>query len=244
MDSIALVFSGAMQSWGDTSFGSTRRTLPRPTKSGVIGIIANALGRDHEDDISDLAGLDFGVRVDSPGTTIRDFHTVTITTQVLKGDTTDRITERFYVADGVFVVVLASQDAAFLDVIERAVKKPARAIYLGRKSCTPDRPIFLSRQLGGVKENLASLPWQGNTQDKVGVVTLDIYRSPENEDEAAMSKIVMEEPVSFSKSNKKHASRAVFHEKVVLQVNEDGGANSAPTIPLYMQKAVAMGGAV
>ena len=67
-----------MQSWGNHARGANRAhrtTHSRPTKSGVIGLVANALGRDFADSISDLAVLNFGVRADIPGRLEVDFHT-------------------------------------------------------------------------------------------------------------------------------------------------------------------------
>src|SRR5699024_9602305 len=46
-----------------------------PTKTGVIGLVANALGRSRTDDVSDLTGLLYAVRVDREGTLERDYQT-------------------------------------------------------------------------------------------------------------------------------------------------------------------------
>ncbi|MCT7372660.1 CRISPR-associated protein Cas5 [Mycolicibacterium llatzerense] len=73
--SVGIRLQGVMQSWAMIGRGAIRSTHTRPTKSGVIGLIANALGRDWSDDISDLAQLRFGVRVDAPGTLEVDYHT-------------------------------------------------------------------------------------------------------------------------------------------------------------------------
>lgn len=73
--SVGIRLQGLMQSWALTARGATRHTHTRPTKAGVIGLIANALGRDWADDISDLAELRFGVRIDNPGTIETDYHT-------------------------------------------------------------------------------------------------------------------------------------------------------------------------
>lgn len=72
---VGIRLQGPMQSWAMTGRGAVRGTHPRPTKSGVIGLIANALGRDYSDPIDDLAELRFGVRVDEPGTIEVDYHT-------------------------------------------------------------------------------------------------------------------------------------------------------------------------
>ncbi|MFF7415424.1 type I-E CRISPR-associated protein Cas5/CasD [Streptomyces lydicus] len=81
---LLLRLEGILQAWGNRSHFHTRDTLPRPTKSGVIGLLAAADGHDRdeqrgEDDdflpLETLAELRFGVRADRPGSLIEDFHT-------------------------------------------------------------------------------------------------------------------------------------------------------------------------
>lgn len=68
--------AGPVQSWGVASRFARRDTHPRPTKSGVIGLCAAALGLDRDDPLGELAAVLFGVRADHPGVPLRDFHTV------------------------------------------------------------------------------------------------------------------------------------------------------------------------
>ncbi|MCK8678375.1 type I-E CRISPR-associated protein Cas5/CasD [Streptomyces lichenis] len=77
-----------LQSWGVASRFWRRDTHSRPTKSGVIGLCAAALGLPREapsddpgdppgpDPLAELAPLRFGVRADHPGKPVRDYHTV------------------------------------------------------------------------------------------------------------------------------------------------------------------------
>ena len=58
---LLLRLSGPMQSWGDSSRFVRRTTRTEPTKSGVVGMLASALGRSREDALDDLAQLEFGV---------------------------------------------------------------------------------------------------------------------------------------------------------------------------------------
>ncbi|ROO84455.1 CRISPR system Cascade subunit CasD [Actinocorallia herbida] len=68
--------AGPLQSWGITGRFARRDTQNRPTKSGVVGLCAAALGLDREEPLGDLAKVLFGVRADRPGTALRDYHTV------------------------------------------------------------------------------------------------------------------------------------------------------------------------
>lgn len=84
---LLLRLEGIAQAWGTRSRFHDRDTLTRPTKSGVIGLLAAADGHDrdesreegNEDDdflpLETLAHLRFGVRADRPGTLIEDFQT-------------------------------------------------------------------------------------------------------------------------------------------------------------------------
>lgn len=72
---VGIRLEAAMQAWALAARGTHRDCYARPTKSGVIGLVANALGRDFADPIGDLAALRFGVRVDRPGQLEIDYHT-------------------------------------------------------------------------------------------------------------------------------------------------------------------------
>ncbi|MFB6601005.1 type I-E CRISPR-associated protein Cas5/CasD [Streptomyces noursei] len=68
--------AGPVQSWGINGRFTRRDTHSRPTKSGVIGLCAAALGLPREEPLGELADMRFGVRADRPGTPLRDYHTV------------------------------------------------------------------------------------------------------------------------------------------------------------------------
>lgn len=73
---VTFYLAGPMQSWAGGPGCRFRPTDLRPTKRAVIGMVANALGRDRSDDISDLAALTFGVRTDRAGIVEKDFRVV------------------------------------------------------------------------------------------------------------------------------------------------------------------------
>lgn len=64
---LLLRLAGPMQAWGVRSRFTVRSTELAPTKSGVIGMLAAAVGRRRTDPIEDLIKLRFGVRKDQPG---------------------------------------------------------------------------------------------------------------------------------------------------------------------------------
>lgn len=72
---LLMCLSAHLQSWGGPASWEKRSTLRRPTKSGVIGLIANAQGRDYRDNVDDLAALTFTARLDRPGTLLDDTQT-------------------------------------------------------------------------------------------------------------------------------------------------------------------------
>jgi CRISPR system Cascade subunit CasD len=77
MNTLFLRLEGPLQSWGLRARWGERDTALEPTKSGVIGLLGCALGLRRDDDrlraLSD--DLRLGVRVDQPGTLLRDYHT-------------------------------------------------------------------------------------------------------------------------------------------------------------------------
>ena len=75
MSTLILRLAAPMQAWGADSKYNERRTCREPTKSGVIGLLAAALGcrRDDTETLARLSTLRFGVRADREGTSLRDF---------------------------------------------------------------------------------------------------------------------------------------------------------------------------
>ena len=67
--------AGPQQAWSARERNAYRPTQDHPTKSGIVGLVANALGRDRADDISDLTSLQLGIRADRMGIIESDYHT-------------------------------------------------------------------------------------------------------------------------------------------------------------------------
>ena len=139
MSTLLLRLAGPMQSWGTDSKFDVRRTGREPSKSGVIGLVAAAMGiaRQDRQTLQTLNSLRFGVRVDREGALLRDFHTA----RPEKG--TPYVTYRYYLTDAEFVAGLESADHALLAQIAQALQAPAFPLYLGRRSCPPVGSVFL-----------------------------------------------------------------------------------------------------
>ena len=85
MSTLVCRLSGPLQSWGEDAKFTRRTTLPYPTYSGLLGLARAALGhtRDGLDartgnpaDDTWLHHLDMAIRIDQPGKTLVDYHTV------------------------------------------------------------------------------------------------------------------------------------------------------------------------
>ena len=151
MSTLLLRLAGPMQSWGTQSRFSVRDTGQEPSKSGVVGLVAAALGRPRDQDISDLAALRMGVRVDQEGRVSKDFHTALNVIRADGSRSNDAvISNRYYLADANFLVALESGDDTLLDQINHAVANPYWPLCLGRKAFPIGVPVFIP---GGFQRN-------------------------------------------------------------------------------------------
>ncbi len=137
---------GPMQSWGTTSRFDERDSQLEPSKSGVLGLLCAALGRDRAEPVDDLAALRMGVRVDREGLLMRDYQTATgVLIAADAKPKLDRtvVSPRYYLADAAFLVGLQGDDAALLTACQAALKAPVWPVALGRKAYVPSLPVWL-----------------------------------------------------------------------------------------------------
>ena len=151
---LLLRLAGPMQAWGVKSRFTVRATELAPTRSGVVGMLASAVGRRRTDPIEDLLALRFGVRKDQPGSVIRDFHTA----RTLDGRESMPLSNRYYLADAVFLAGIEG-DRALLEGIDEALRHPAFPLYLGRRSCPPTHPVSLGLREAALLDALQAEPW-------------------------------------------------------------------------------------
>ncbi len=157
-NTLFLRLSGPMQSWGERARWSVRDTAPEPTKSGVVGLLACALGLNADADLRVLSeNVRIGIRCDRPGTRLMDYHTVGggyDEPMLLMADgkpkyipnTNPKLphtepTHRAYLCDASFFVAIQSDDETIARLAE-AVQDPVWIFFLGRKSCPPSEPVF------------------------------------------------------------------------------------------------------
>jgi CRISPR system Cascade subunit CasD len=156
LSTLLLRLAAPLQSWGVASKFDNRDTAREPTKSGVIGLLAAALGRSRTEKLDDLKELHFGVRIDQPGNLLRDYHTAK---QKKKMDSF--VTTRFYLADAVFLVGLEGKEH-FMQKLAAALQNPVFPLYLGRRSCPPAGKLVLGLRDLTLRQALTEEPWQAS----------------------------------------------------------------------------------
>ena len=140
MSTLLMRLAAPLQSWGVDAKFDRHGTERVPTKSGIVGLAAAALGRRRNESIEDLQALRFGVRVDREGMLLRDYHTA-------KNAKLAYVTNRYYLSDAVFLAGLEG-DEALLAKIENALRHPAFPLFLGRRSCPPEGRLSLGIRMG------------------------------------------------------------------------------------------------
>lgn len=149
MPTLLMRLVGPLQSWGTTSRFDERDTQLEPSKSGVIGLLCAALGRDRAEPVDDLARLRMGVRVDREGQLMRDYQTATgvLVAATAKPDLGRTVVSpRYYLSDAGFLVGLEGDDPALLQQLNAALRAPRWPLALGRKAFVPSEPVWLSNK--------------------------------------------------------------------------------------------------
>lgn len=225
---LLLKLAGPLQSWGSASRFAERGTQHEPTKSGVVGLLAAALGRRRTESIDDLAALKFGVRIDQPGSLEVDFHMAHRRKWEKKSgrwliDTSDDATmplsHRHYLADAAFVAALEGDDELLRECAE-ALDAPVFPLFLGRRSCPPACRVML--ELSEDKTLLEALeehPWEASVRYQTSwkfrskeFIDLEVlYDKQETSDGEGYDVVQRDVPVSFSQEHRQYSFRTVAH---------------------------------
>ena len=172
---------GPMCSWGEIAVGESRHSSDHPSRSALLGLFAAALGisRGEEQAQSALAASwRFGVKLLSPGTLLRDYHTViaprrqkgihhrTRRSEVLATETSTLLSSREYRVDSISIVaaepVPGAHQASVSEQIEQmqnAFRRPQFCLYLGRKSCPLGLPLVPRVVAAASLRDALDQPW-------------------------------------------------------------------------------------
>lgn len=203
MSTLLMRLAAPIQSWGVDAKFDRRSTGRIPTKSGILGMIAAALGRRRNENIEDLLKLRFGVRIDKEGSLLRDFQTA----RSLKSA---YVTHRYYLSDAIFLAGLEG-DEKLLKKIEFALNNPEFPLFLGRRSCPPEGKVSLGIRTGKkLLDALREEPWlvsywQGRKENSKMV--LRIILDADDMDESYFFQRDL--PLSFDQEYRKYGFRRV-----------------------------------
>lgn len=206
MPTLMLRLAAPLQSWGSSSKFEIRTTEKMPTKSGVVGMLAAALGYGRDNDLSTLNALKFGVRADREGEDITDFHMAHEEDFWKKHEGKyAHLTTRHYLSDAVFLVGLEG-DADLLIKLENALRAPRFPLFLGRRSCPPTLPIVI-----GIRD----LPLKAALYEELPLCEkherlLRVQIEPDNNDVDNMDAgVVQDMPISFNPKRRIYGYRKI-----------------------------------
>ena len=167
---LLILLAGPMQAWGSRSRFDDRDTHQEPTKSGVLGLVCAALGRDRAESVADLEALLFGVRVEAPGRVMTDYQTAQRVARAGGNGLTTVTSRRHYLADARFLAGLSGEDLGLLTRIEAALQAPRWCLSLGRKGYPLALPPYLPngslRRGVDLEAALAEEPWRWTSRQE------------------------------------------------------------------------------
>ncbi|OGL48660.1 MAG: type I-E CRISPR-associated protein Cas5/CasD [Candidatus Schekmanbacteria bacterium RBG_13_48_7] len=222
---LLMPFVAPMQSWGTRSRFQERDTEREPSKSGVIGLLCAALGRDRSEPIDDLTTLRMGVRVDIEGLLRTDFQTVQNVIVASGEKVENQISNRHYLADAAFLVGLEG-DEQLLRNIHAALANPVWHLFLGRKSYVASLPVY---QPDGLKINselrtaLIEYPLLCNVDTSKDLIIRIVMECNEVTHESRM-----DNPVSFAYYRREFRERFIKTEYVPIRMFSCKEAQNVP----------------
>ncbi|MBK8255670.1 MAG: type I-E CRISPR-associated protein Cas5/CasD [Polyangiaceae bacterium] len=209
MTSVLIRLEGPLQSWGTRSRFPDRDTERDPSKSGVLGLVAAALGMPRDDDgrLARIANCTMGTRVDAEGRQTVDYHTAgagTFRGQPHRVFGTDDpvITSRSYLTDASFLVALGYPDASLAEEIDQALRHPVWPLFLGRRACAPSLPVAAGIVDSDPESALRAAEWPA-THPPENPVRLVLECEP------GVGTPRHDHPLSFRLHSRRHARRYV-----------------------------------
>ena len=162
---LIMVLQAPLIAYGDEAIDRKRPTDNLPGLAMLTGLLGNALGYRRQDagKLQELQRrITYAARTESdhPNSWMRDFHTARLGTtdrawttygnpEGRAGDRTNPFVtetrELDYVAESASVVALTLEEPSTtpsLEELAEALKRPARPLFIGRKCCIPERPVY------------------------------------------------------------------------------------------------------
>lgn len=163
MNYIKICLSGVLQYFCNTSSTSLKKTYTTsmtPTKTSIVGLISSALGYDRDSDdvkvLSDRITVKYET-IQEP-TILSDFQTVrplksqqycmskeyrkhsSFVNYAGKSKNEAIIKSIQYLQDGEFEVYVGGSDELLKDIYD-ALRNPTYALFIGKRSCIPNKPF-------------------------------------------------------------------------------------------------------
>jgi len=170
MPTLLMRISAPMQSWGTQSRFSHRDTGREPSKSGIVGLLCAALGRPRHEPVADLRALIMGLRIDQPGSILRDYHTAGQGGYFKVSDKPGRgtgkntiLSDRYYLSDAKFLVGLEGERDKLTE-LQAALQQPRWFLFFGRKAFLPAERVWLPDGLtdASLHDALSQYRWLGH----------------------------------------------------------------------------------
>lgn len=222
-------FDAPLMSFGAPSVDQNRKVQSHPALSMITGLFGNALGLDHSesDRLSALqSSLRYASRQDREGTVIEDYQTTDLSQDHMSDDrawttsgkpmsrtgsvaTSTHVSTREYLADAVYTLAVGVEDPpewATPDSLATALEKPARPLFIGRKSCPPAHPLLVDRlQPSSLLTALSEtrLPPRADDRERYPVRTL-LPRQQDSSDAPSSFTETMRRPTSGRKDWDNH----------------------------------------
>jgi CRISPR system Cascade subunit CasD len=196
---LLLRLEAPLMAFGGPVVDQIGRTRSFPGRAQITGLLANALGWRHGD-FAALEALQERVRMAAAvvreGELLHDYQTVDLGRPHLAGrgwttrgrvesragassDTT-HIRHRWYVADGTVLIALTLSPADASPTpteLAEALRRPARPLFIGRKTCLPTAPLLLAElEAGDAIEALrrAAALWAGENSTPARAMSVSV----------------------------------------------------------------------
>ena len=174
--------------------------------------------RRDDERITDLNRFCFAVRVDQPGSMLKDYHTAHKPEVKNGGIVAYRtyVTTRYYLQDAVFIVALGVSESSDMDKIVKALRSPYFQPYMGRRALPLPMDFLLDVVEGNPLSVLCSFPWQAadwyqkkeQLKDNAGRQRLSIFA--EKDIDGGIGRRRRDHVVSLASSGRRYLPRMEY----------------------------------